>query len=204
MAMIKKTPRLMPIRPTNAELRTREYLTSPEVEKLITAATKHSGKSRIQAHRNATLIMIAYRHGLRALEIADLQWSQVTLGRNACLHVRRAKSGTPSVHPLTGNEQRELRELRRNWPDSDFVFPTERGGPFTTGAINRLIVRIGKQADFPFPVHVHMLRHACGFALANKGHDTRAIQSWLGHKSIIHTVRYTELAQTRFKKFWRD
>ena len=84
------------------------------------------------------------------------------------------------------------------------VFETERGAPFTTDAVNRLIKRIGKRAGFPFKVHVHMLRHACGYALANKGHDTRAIQAWLGHRSITSTAIYTALAPNRFKEFWRD
>ena len=84
------------------------------------------------------------------------------------------------------------------------MFSTERGGPFTTDAVKRLIKGIGKRAKLPFSVHAHTLRHACGFALANAGHDTRAIQDWLGHRSIQHTVRYTELAPTRFKDFWRD
>ena len=90
-----------------------------------------------------------------------------------------------------------------NSPDSGFVFATERGGPFTTDAVNWHLKRIGERAGFPFLVHAHMLRHGCGYALANKGHDTRAIQDWLGHRSIQHTVRYTELSPTRFKDFWR-
>lgn len=190
--------RSVPIRPANAELRSREYLTAVEVEKLIKAA--RNGR---WGHRDATLILIAYRHGLRAIEICDLEWSQVEFGRNAALHVRRAKNGKPATHPLRGDEVRALRELRRQFPDSGFVFPTERGGPFTSDAVNRLIKRIGERAEFAFLVHAHMLRHGCGYALANKGHDTRAIQDWLGHKSIQHTVRYTELSPTRFKDFWR-
>jgi site-specific recombinase XerD len=155
-------------------------------------------------HRDATLILIAFRHGLRASEICDLEWSQVEFGRSASLHVRRAKNGKPSVHPLRGDEIRALRELHRQFPDSGFVFCTERGGPFTPDAINRHIKRIGERAGFDFMVHAHMLlRHGCGYALANAGHDTRAIQDWLGHRSIQHTVRYTELAPTRFKDFWR-
>lgn len=149
-------------------------------------------------HRDATLIMIAYRHGLRAVEIADLEWSQVEFGRNATLHVRRAKS----AHPLRGEEIRALRDLQRR-ATTGFVFQTERAGPFTSDAVNRLIKRIGDRAGFPFPVHAHMLRHGCGYALANAGHDTRSIQDWLGHRSIQHTVRYTELNATRFKDFWR-
>jgi integrase len=126
-----------------------------------------------------------------------LEWSQVELGRGATLHVRRAKNGKPSAH--RGDEVRALRELRRQSPDSAFVFVTERGGPFTPDAVNRLIKRIGERAGLAFPVHAHMLRHACGYALANAGHDTRRIQDWLGHRSIAHTVRYTELSPTRFR-----
>jgi integrase len=188
----------MPIRPANAELRPREYLTPAEVEKL----TREARKGRY-GHRDATLILIAYRHGLRAIELCDLEWSQVEFGRTATLHVRRAKNGKPAAHPLRGDEVRALRELKRQ-TEGGFVFETERGGPFTPDAVNRLVKRIGERADFPFQVHVHMLRHACGYALANKGHDTRAIQDWLGHRSIQHTARYTELSQQRFKDFWRD
>jgi type 1 fimbriae regulatory protein FimB/type 1 fimbriae regulatory protein FimE len=190
--------RSVPARPPNAELRTREYLTPVEVEKLM----KEARQGRY-GHRDATLILTAFRHGLRASEICDLEWSQVEFGRSASLHVRRVKNGKPSVHPLRGEEIRALRELRRQFPESGFVFATERGGPFTTDAVNRHLKRIGERAGFPFLVHAHMLRHGCGYALANKGHDTRAIQDWLGHRSIQHTVRYTELSPTRFKDFWR-
>ncbi len=191
--------RSVPVRPANAELRPREYLTSAEVEKLIKAA--RDGR---YGNRDATLILIAFRHGLRAIEICDLEWSQVEFGRAASLHVRRAKNGKPSVHPLRGDELRALRELRRQFPDSAFVFATERSGPFTPDAVNRLIKRIGERSGFPFQVHAHMLRHACGYALANAGHDTRRIQDWLGHRSIQHTVRYSELSTAPFKDFWRD
>jgi integrase len=190
--------RSVPVRPANADLRQREYLTPDEVEKL----TKIARDGRY-GHRDATLILVAYRHGLRATEICDLEWSQVEWGRAATLHVRRVKNGKPAAHPIRGDELRALRELQRQYPDSAFVFATERGGPFTPDAVNRLIKRIGERAGFPFPVHVHMLRHACGYKLANDGHDTRAIQDWLGHRSIQHTTRYTELSQTRFKDFWR-
>ena len=184
----------MPKRPSNAELRTREYLTEPEVERLMKA-----GKHGRYAQRDATLILIAFRHGLRASEIAGLEWSQIEWGRNPTLHVRRAEKGTPAAHPIPGDEMRSLRELQRNTTGA-FVLETERGGPFTASAINRLIKRIGERARFDFIVHAHMLRHACGYALANRRHDTRALQAYLGHKNIQHTVRYTELSP---KDFWR-
>lgn len=171
-----------------------------EVEKLMAAARRTAR----YGHRDATLILIAYKHGLRAREIAELQWSQVEFGRNATLHVRRVKNGSASAHPLKGDEIRALRELRRQFPDSGFVFITERQAPFTPGALNRLIRRIGERANFPFPVHAHMLRHGCGYRLANKGNDTRVIQDWLGHKSIAHTVRYTQLSPKRFESMSDD
>src|ERR1700757_2880554 len=137
-------------RPANAELRTREYLTPVEVEKLM----KEARQGRY-GHRDATLILIAFRHGLRAVESCDLEWSQVEFGRSASLHVRRVKNGKPSVHPLRGDEVRALRELRRQFPDSAFVFATERGGPFTSDAINRHIKRLGERAGLDFQVHCH-------------------------------------------------
>ena len=189
------TPRRRP----NSELRTREHLTEAEVNKLIAAA-----KGNRHGHRDATMILVAFRHGLRAAELVDLRWNQVDFGRNAALHVRRVKSGTPSTHPVQGDELRALRQLQREQdPPSSFVFVTERGAPFTVAGFARMMERLGEAADIGLKVHPHMLRHACGYALANAGHDTRALQAYLGHKNIQHTVRYTELAPTRFKDFWR-
>jgi len=148
------------------------------------------------------MILIAFRHGLRGAELVDLRWDQVDLGRNACLHVRRVKNGMPSVHPLQGDEMRALRELKRS-ADSTFVFVSERGAPFTRAGFAKMVARLSVEAKFKFGVHPHMLRHACGYVLANRGYDTRAPQAYLGHKNIQHTVRYTELSPTRFKDFWR-
>ena len=163
-----------PKRVPNAELRTREYLTEPEVERLITAA-----KANRNGQRDATMILIAFRHGLRTAELVDLRWDQVDLGRNACLHVRRVKNGIATTHPLQGDEMRALRALKR---ESSFVFVSERGAPFTKAGFAKMVARTGLMAKFKFGVHPHMLRHACGYALANRGHDTRALQAYLGHK----------------------
>ena len=182
----------------NSRVRPREYLTSREIEALMAAARKGSR----WGHRDATMILIGYRHGLRASELCDLRWSQVELGAGR-LHVRRVKSGTPSVHPMQGDEIRALRRLQREFEASSHVFVSERGGPMMPKSFHDLFARIGGRARLPFAVHPHMLRHGCGFALANAGHDTRALQAWLGHKNIQHTVRYTELAPDRFKNFWR-
>jgi integrase len=169
---------VMPRRAKNADLRTREYLTEHEIEALMAAARQNR-----YGHRDATMILIAFRHGLRASEVVDLRWDQADFNR-AVLHVRRTKGGSPSVHPLSGTEMRALRRLQRE---------SQAKTPFTTAGFARMIERAAVAAGLGLKAHPHMLRHACGFALANAGHDTRAVQAYLGHRNIQHTVRYTEL-----------
>ena len=153
--------------------------------------------------RDATRVLLAYRHGLRASELVDLRWDQIEFS-SATLHVRRVKQGAPSTHPVLGDELRALRRLQREQQaKSPFMFTSERGAPFSTARFARMVERAGVEAKLSFKTHPHMLRHACGYALANKGHDTRALQAYLGHRNIQHTVRYTELTPTRFKDFWR-
>jgi type 1 fimbriae regulatory protein FimB/type 1 fimbriae regulatory protein FimE len=188
-----------PRRVPNLERRNREYLTPDEVEKLMAAA----GRLGRHGHRDATLILIAYRHALRVGELVALRWDQVDFTQGL-LHVARLKNGSPSTHPLRGPEIRALRRLKRESEASPYIFTTERGGPLTTSTVRKLVARAGQAANIPFPVHPHMLRHAAGFKLANDGHDTRAIQHYLGHRKIQNTVRYTEMAPDRFKGFWRD
>jgi type 1 fimbriae regulatory protein FimB/type 1 fimbriae regulatory protein FimE len=191
-----------PRRLGNKDLRTREYLTQGEVERLMKAV----GGNRY-GHRDATMILVAYRHGLRAAELTDLRWDQVDF-RTANLHVRRVKNGTPATHPLTGAELRALRRLEREAKKAGtltpFVFTSERGTPFTTAGFARMIERAAEAAKLKIKAHPHMLRHACGFKLANDGVDTRTLQAYLGHRNIQHTVRYSELAPDRFKGFFRD
>jgi type 1 fimbriae regulatory protein FimB/type 1 fimbriae regulatory protein FimE len=139
----------------------------------------HARKHSRYGHRDATMILVTYRHGLRASEVCDLQWHQVELDQGR-MHVRRAKNGTPSVHPIRGDEIRALRKLRRESPTGAYVFLTERGGPMSTIGFHHLIQRLGKAAKMPFSLHPHMLRHACGYKLANDGHDTRALQHYFG------------------------
>jgi type 1 fimbriae regulatory protein FimB/type 1 fimbriae regulatory protein FimE len=187
-----------PKRRRNAEVRSREYLTDAEVNRLISAA----GENR-NGHRDAT-ILVAYRHGLRAGELVTLRWDAIDFAHGR-LHVSRLKGSAESVHPLSGRELRALRRLKREQePDSPFIFTSERGAPFTPAGFRKMVARLGVVAMFDFPVHPHMLRHACGYKLANDGVDTRSLQAYLGHKNIQHTVRYTELAPSRFKNFWRD
>ena len=155
--------------------RPREYLTEREIEKLIKAA----GENR-WGHRDATAILIAYRHGLRASELVALRWDDIDF-QPGKLHVRRAKGGTASVHPIGGRELRALRRLKREAPASVYVFVSERLTPLSVAGYQRMVARAGEAAGF----------HSCGYKLANDGQDTRAIQHYLGHKSINSTVRYT-------------
>ncbi|MGB8629287.1 MAG: tyrosine-type recombinase/integrase [Xanthobacteraceae bacterium] len=193
---VKRT--VTPRRRRNGDLRTREYLTEDEVDRLMEVAKRNR-----HGHRDATMVLVAYRHGLRVAEVVDLRWDQVDF-KTATLHVRRVKQGTPSTHPILGDELRALRRLKREQDKSAFVFTSERGASFGTAGFARMVERAGVEAKLGFKVHPHMLRHACGYALANRGHDTRALQAYLGHKNIQHTVRYTELSPTRFKNFWRE
>ena len=159
------TPRRKP----NAELRTREYLTDAEVAKLTEAA-----KANRWGHRDATMVLVAFRHGLRASELTDLRWDQIDFA-TATLAVRRVKQGSPSTHPILGDELRALRKLQREQePKSPFVFTSERGSPFTTAGFARLVERAGESAGLGFKAHPHMLRHACGFALAGARYPSPA------------------------------
>ena len=106
---------------------------------------------------------------------------------------------------MGGSEIRALRRLKREQIESRYVFVTERRAPMTAAGFRKMVARTGKTGKFAFPVHPHMLRHACGYKLANDGQDTRAVSThYLGHKNIQHTVRYTELSPERFKSFWQD
>lgn len=192
-------PTVPPPKTPNCQVRTREHLLPQEVEAMLKAA-KTVGR---HGNRDATLILIAYRHGLRVSELVALRWEQVDFN-GGTIYINRLKQGVSSIHPLRGSELRSLRQLQRDYPDSPYLFVSERGAAMAADTARGIIERAGQFAGIPFPVHPHMLRHACGFYLASKGHDTRAIQAYLGHKNIQHTVRYTELAPGRFKDFWLD
>ena len=188
-----------PAKVPNLEKRSREYLTVSEVNKLIKTA-KSLGR---HGERDSLIILIIYRHALRVGEAIELRWDQIDLNRGR-LHVNRLKNGDSSVHYLEGDEIRALRKLRRDYSATDFVFESERQGPLTSNAIHKMVARAGTVADLELSVHPHMLRHGKGYQLADEGVDTRAIQAYMGHKNIQHTVLYTQLNPKRFKGFGRD
>ena len=168
----------------NAERRSREHLTPAEIDRLI-AAARQLGR---HGHRDATMILLAYRHGLRVSELVSLRREQLDL-RQGLLHVRRRKNGLPSTHPLRGPELRALREVLRDYPESAYVFISERLAPMTAATFRKLLARAGDAANLGMPIHPHMLRHSTGFKLANDGQDTRAIQHYLGHGNICNVSR---------------
>ena len=177
----------------------REYLRPSEVQALMKAA-KSVGRNRV---RDAAMILLMFRHGLRTAELVALKWSRVDL-TSGYLEVQRVKHGHHSVHPLRSRELRALRQLKRDYPDTQYVFVSERKAPLSTRSVRHIVARAGRLAGIEGRVHPHQLRHSCGYYLAINGQDTRAIQDYLGHRNIQHTVRYTQLNPSRFESFWTD
>jgi integrase len=182
-----------PKRQTNAAARGREWLTEDEIHKIRKAA----GKLGRYGHRDATMMLLCYRHGLRVSELVDLRWDQIDL-QECTIFVRRRKGSKDGVHTMERDEVAALRKLgpsRRG-----FVFLTERNGPLSCSAFFKILVRAAKTAGLEIKVHPHMLRHSCGYALGGRDVPTRLIQEWLGHKSIQNTVRYVDVSPDRFRK----
>ena len=191
------SPSLPP--PKKSSTREREYLRPDEINAMIRAAKK-VGRHGV---RDGAIILLMFRHGLRTAELVALKWTQIDLVGGYIL-LRRAKHGHDSTHPLRSPELRALRQIQRDYPDTQYVFVSERKAPLSTRSIRHIVARAGEIARIPFQVHPHQLRHACGYYLAAQGHDTRAIQDYLGHINIHHTVRYTQMSPQRFENFWTD
>lgn len=184
---------------TNIEKRSREYLLPNEVELLI-----ETSKKTRNGLRDSTLILLSYRHGLRVSEATALTWSDIDFGGGS-IHINRLKEGISGRHPLRKPELICLHSLKRNQQqDSPYLFNTQQSRVISDRMVRIIISTAGQAAQMPFSVHPHMLRHACGYYLANKGFDTRAIAEYLGHRSLEHTYRYTAIAPNRFNDFWGD
>jgi integrase len=181
--------------------RPKNFLTEAEMGNVLKVARK--GRHSI---RNFAMLLLAFRHGLRVSELINMQMADVDLDTGR-LFVRRMKGSLSTSQPLEGDEIRALRAWLRQrinapWCNSPLVFLSERG-PMTRQAFNYVCAEVGKRAGLNIKVHPHMLRHSCGFALANKGQDTRLIQDYLGHRNITHTQIYTRTAAVRFEGLWR-
>jgi site-specific recombinase XerD len=185
----------------NNVYRIREHLTEAEMDKLLAALKRNR-----HGHRDWLVGLIIYRHGLRVSEACDLRWDDIDLPKRTII-VRRLQGSTDSVHYLERDEVNGLKLLHRQQGSDSikaaYVFINERGQPFGRMGIGRMIERGGEAAGLPFSVHVHMLRHSTGYALAGRGIDTRRLQHYLGHASITNTVRYTAMSPEPFMDIWR-
>ena len=179
----------------------RKHLVSAEVEKLI-EATKESRN----AVRDRCFLLLMFRHGLRVSEACGLKLSQVDT-ESRVLHVARLKKGLSTTHPLRPDELKAIKAwltIRAKMkPETDAFFVSERRAPLSRKTAWLAIRTFGERAGLSLPTHPHMLRHACGFALADQGADTRLIQDYLGHRNIQHTVVYTATNPARFERLWR-
>jgi site-specific recombinase XerD len=189
-------------RQANEAYRVREHLTEAEMAKLLAALKRNR-----HGHRDWLIGLLIYRHGLRVSEACDLRWDDLNLAKRTVI-IRRLKGSIDSTHYLDRDELKGLKLLRKQREaegiKSAYVFVNERGEPFRRMGIARMIERAGEAAELPFPIHVHMLRHSTGYALAAKGMDTRRLQHYLGHAAITNTVRYTAMSPEPFKDIWRD
>ena len=180
----------------------KNYLTEAEVKVLLEAC--RAGR---YATRDHLLLLMMYRHGLRVSELVDIRLADVDLP-TARLFVRRKKNSLSTHQPIEGDELRAIRawlrlRARHKLAESNYLFLSERG-PMCRAAINYLIAEAGKRAKLSCAGHPHMLRHSCGYFLANKGNDTRLVQDYPGHKNIAHTVKYTRTNAARFEGLWRS
>jgi len=179
----------------------RKHLVFAEVEKLLEVA-----KGSRNAARDRCLLLLMFRHGLRVSEACGLRLSQVDT-ESRVLHVKRLKQGLSTTHPLRSDEIKAIKiwltERAKMKPETDAFFISERRGPLSRKTAWVAIRDYGRRAGLPVDAHPHMLRHACGFALADQGADTRLIQDYLGHRNIQHTVMYTATNPARFERLWR-
>ena len=186
---------LTPGRPKNEAVRSREYLTLKEFNELL-AAVSARGRHTV---RDYALTLLMFRHGLRVSEAIALRWDAV-LFDDEKLSIARIKKSKSGVHPLQADEVEALRALKDCGYSSQHLFVGERGGELSRHAVGKMLSRAGELAGLPLKVHPHMLRHSCGYHLANQGMDTRLIQEWLGHKDIKNTEHYTALNMDRFNR----
>lgn len=181
----------------------RKHLTHGEVEKMLVAT-----KGQRHERRDRCILQLMYRHGLRASEACSLKLSDVSTEEKR-IYCGRLKRGMSTSHPLRQDEIRTLKSWLNErdgyaGAESQVLLLSERGTKLTRQQIYNLVRRYGELAGLDIEAHPHMLRHGCGFALADQGADTRLIQDYLGHRNIQHTVQYTASNPARFERLWRS
>jgi type 1 fimbriae regulatory protein FimB len=181
---------------TDAHERRKNFLSETEVVTLLEAMKQ--GRHGIRDH---LLVLMMFRHGLRVSEAIGLCRDDVDLD-HARVWVRRLKRGLHVEHPVAGDELRAIKRYTGKRVDAlPWLFISERGQPLMRQSVNYLVAAAAARAGLP-PVHPHMLRHSCGFSLANRGYDLRLIQDYLGHRDPKHTVHYTRVSAGRFEGLW--
>ena len=175
----------------------RKHFTESEVDLLLKAAKGSREQLKL---RDEGIILMTYRHALRSIELVNLRWDQIDFKMGE-IYIKRSKGSRSGSHYLQGDEIRLLRRLHRA-KKGPFIFESERGGPLATSSLRMLLKRLGKKAGIEW-ASPHALRHAAGYALANRGVDLRQIQVWLGHSNVQNTVEYTELAAGATRGIWQ-
>lgn len=177
----------------------RKFLFPNEFDKLYKALGK---KKSVTTQRNKCLVLLLYRHGLRISEALSLQWSDIDT-EDQRIRIKRLKNGKPGIHPLSADELIQLAKYKTDLKSKGFLkryifINYQSQAPLTRQAAYHIFKEINEMGVLDVHVSPHSLRHSCGYYLANKGHDTRLIQDYLGHKNIANTEIYTELASNRF------
>ena len=176
--------------------RRKNFLSPNEMERLLEASKKgrHGGRDHL-------IFLLMYRHGFRITEVLRLRLTDLDLERSR-LWVPRLKGGLSTDHPIAGDELRAIKGyLKERSSPLPWLFLSERKTPLTRQSGNSLLSCAGARAKMPH-LHPHMLRHSCGYYLANAGYDLRLIQDYLGHRDPKHTARYTRTASARFEGLW--
>ena len=182
--------------PADAHERRRDFLGEADLDRLLSAAKR--GRHGVRDH---LLVLLIYRHGLRVSEAIALTRQDVDLDQSR-IWISRLKNGLSVEQPIAGDELRAIRRWLSSRDDTlPWLFVSERKQPLTRQAVNYIVSQAGQRAKFGH-IHPHMLRHSCGFALANKGYDLRLIQDYLGHRDPRHTAHYTRTAAGRFEGLW--
>lgn len=176
------------------------WVTPREIEEL-----RKGARATRNPIRNELLILVLYRHGLRESELCGLRLDYIDFDQSK-IHIKRLKGSNDFTHPIEGDELRLIRRylktregktsLRLPW-----LFVSERGNQLSRFTVIKAVESCYKRAGLRH-ITPHMLRHGCGYYLANKGYDVRVIQDYLGHKNIQNTVIYTRLSGKQFEGMW--